>query len=46
MIWVHSLVSDLTFVTSYVNNNKEEGEAAMTDFVKFQRHLIYFHRTG
>ena len=23
-------------VMSYVNNNKDEGEAAMTDFVKFQ----------
>ena len=28
----------LTFVMSYVNNNKEEG-VAMTDFMKFQRHL-------
>ena len=29
---------------SYVN--KEEGGAAMTDFVKFQRHLNRLHRTG
>ena len=30
MIWVHSLVFEFGLVTSYVNNNKEEG-AAMTD---------------
>ena len=36
----------LTLVMSHVNNNKEEGGAAMTDFVKFQRHLTRFLRNG
>ena len=36
----------LTLVTSHVNNNKEEGGAAMTDFVKFQRHLTRFLHNG
>ena len=32
MIWVHSLVLEVDLMMSYINNNKEEGGAAMTDF--------------
>ena len=42
MIWVHSLVLEVDLVTSYVNNNKEEGGVAMTDFREISKTFNLF----
>ena len=37
---------EMTLWRHSVNNNKDEGGAPMTDFVKYQRHLTRLHRNG